>query len=221
MGQQPGTPVDVCNLALQACGQTTRITSILAPQTPLEDMGADWYDQTRREALREYIFNFARRPVTLYVGTPPIVDPQFATAYLLPLDQLRLLTIGDRLLYGGNTPTDFYNIADGWLYLDAAVTPDAADGVPIEYIYDAVTVAKFDPCFVEVLYLRLAQRFARPLKAPKSTRDDIVEALAKAELKAAAISGQEKPLRRVQRSRVRDVRRSGGIFRNNTIIGGS
>lgn len=219
MGQQPGTPVDVCNLALAACGQMP-ITSILAPQTPNEDMGAMWYDQVRRETLRDFIFNFSRKPLTLYSGTPPIVDPQFAAAFALPADMVRLLTIGDRLLYGGNTPTQFYNIAGGWLYCDNTITPDlSAQGLLIEYIFDAALVPLFDPSFVKVLYLRLAAGpFARKLKLPKAVRDDLKSDLAEAELRAAAISGQEKPVRRVQRSRVRDVRRSGGIFRNNTVI---
>ena len=54
----------------------------------------------------------------------------------------------------------------------------------------------------------------------KGLSNDLLEELRNAELAAAAVSGQEKPPIRVQRSRIRDVRRSGGIFRNNTVIGG-
>ncbi len=218
MGLQPATPVDICNLALDAIGQAP-ISSILAPQTPSEDICARWYDQDRRRALRDYIFNFSRKPAVLTAGTPPVVDPSYANAYPVPVDMIRLLTIGDRLLYGGNTPTQFFNLAAGWLYCDNTITPQQSiTGLQIEYIFDAVNVALFDPDYVQVLALRLAKSISRKFKLTDSVKKDLNADLEIAEMKAAAISGQEKPVRRVQRSRVRDVRRSGGIFRNNTVI---
>lgn len=328
MGQQPGTPVDLCNLALDSIGQAP-ITSILAPGTPTEDICARWYDEIRREVLRDFIFNFARKPAMLQSGTPPVVHPDYATAFMLPSDNIRLLTIGDRRLYGGNTPTDFFDVALGWLYTDGnigsaqtlspqgfaltavyrsgetylgvqvpagttvvlltgatpvygiqytlnnvlgtvqlngntylvkagllganpvfflqttagqnfdssaygayisgggvtvayvppAISTTTQTGLQIEYIYDAVLVGQFDPSFNKVLYYRLAEAMSPKFRVPEKTLDRLARWLEKAELKASAISGQEKPPRRVQRSRVRDVRRSGGIYRNNTVIG--
>lgn len=218
MGQQPSTAVDICNLALDAIGQAP-ISSILAPQTPSEDICARWYDEVRRETLRDFIFNFARKPAVLVSATPPVVDPSFVNAYPLPRDFIRLLTIGDRVLYGGNVPTQFFNVAQGFIYADNTITPSqSTTGLQIEYIYDAVLVPYFDASFNKVLYLRLGKAVSRKFKVPKDKMDELKEDLKEAEMKAAAISGQEKPVRRVQRSRVRDVRRSGGIFRNNTVI---
>lgn len=218
MGQQPSSAVDVCNLALDAVGQAP-IASILAPQTPSEDICARWYDHTRRKTLRDYIFNFARKPALLASAKPPVTDPGFANAYALPPDFIRLLTIGDRLLYGGNVPTQLFNVAQGFIYCDNTAMPDVGvTGLQIEYIYDAVLVPAFDPDFVEVLALRLGKAISRKFKLSEASKKSLEDDLEEAEMKAAAISGQEKPVRRVQRSRVRDVRRSNGIFTNNTVI---
>jgi hypothetical protein len=141
----------------------------------------------------------------------------------LPGDFVRLLTIGDRILYGGNVPTRFFSISsDGaktYLYCDNVTDQGGgAPGLRVEYIFDAVTVPLFDSLFVNVLARQLARNIAYKFTLKSSLVKDLESALAGAHLKAAAVSGQEKPPRRIQRSRIRDVRRSGGIFRNNTVI---
>lgn len=224
MSQAPGTAVDICNLALDRIGQNSAV-NIDTPTTPSEDVCARHYDQTRRELLREYIFNFARKPVILTVNPNAPTHPEFVNGYNLPNDFVRLLTIGDRILYGGNTPSVFYDISDGVLYCDdrTALTDSNGDpitGLQIKYIFDAVVVPKFDSLFIKVFKLQLASNIAYKFTLKASLKTDLEEELKAAHLKAAAISGQEKPPVRVQRSRLRDVRRSGGIFRNNTVIGG-
>lgn len=215
--QPPSSPVDICNLALDRLGQGS-IASILAPSKPEEDICARWYDQTRRELLREYIFNFARKPAVLTANANAPTHPDFATGYNLPVDLVRLLTIGDRILYGGNTPTQFFTISDGILYDDDNTDPAVA-GLQIEYIYDAVTVVKFDSLFVKVLTLQLADNMSGKFKGISAKAlEKLSMDLKEAHLKAAAVSGQEKPPRRIQRSRLRDVRRSGGIFNDATRI---
>lgn len=213
--QPPASPVDICNLALDRLGQGS-IASILAPSKPEEDICARWYDQTRRELLRAYIFNFARKPAILTANADAPTHPDFSTGYNLPVDLIRLLTIGDRVI--GTTQTQFFTISDGVLYDDDNTDPAVA-GLQIEYIFDAVTVAKFDSLFVRVMTLQLADNMAGKFKGISSkTMEKLAHDLEVAHLKAAAISGQEKPLRRIQRSRLRDVRRSGGIFNDVTRI---
>lgn len=214
------SPVDLCNLALDRLGQDP-IASILAPQTAREDICARWYDPTRKELLRDYIFNFSRKPSILTLAPNAPVDPNFANAFPLPVDLIRLLTIGDRILYGGNTPTLFFNISQGFIYTDSGVIASQGvqtPGLLIEYTFDATNVVQFDVSFKTVLWLQLARRMAYKFKPSSTLLKDLDVELEAARMKAAAVSGQEKPPRRVQRSRVRDVRRSGGIFRNNTII---
>jgi hypothetical protein len=324
----PSSAVDICNLALDRVGQLP-ISSILNPQTVSEDICARHYDATRRKKLRQYIFNFSKRDTTLIKASNAPVHPQFATAYTIPNDLLRLHTLGDWRLYGGNVPTQFFDIANGFIYCDditdqgvqinstaqlsiiaiyrsgdvvsgvtvpvgmtviavtagtpiggaeylisgvlgtiqlngntyqinagllsgisvyflqtasgvnfdsstygaytggGAATPTyispGANMVPtnleICYTSDFTLVPKFDPLFVDVLVLELAKKISPKFTLKPSTIDQIENELKDANLAAAAVAGQEKPPRRVQRSRIRDVRRSGGIFRNNTMIG--
>lgn len=220
----PATPVDVCNLALDRLGQAP-IASILAPASPSEDVCARQYDQTRRECLREFIPNFARKSALLTTVTDPPTDFDFSNAYLLPNDFVRLLKIGDRVLFGGAVPALFYTLADNLLYCDGATTQSVLDnegnpvtGLPIRYVYDAITVPKFDSLFLKVLKLQLASNCAYKFTLKSGLKKDLDEELKNARNQAAAVSGQEQPPLRVQRSRIRDVRRSGGIFRNNTVI---
>ena len=322
--------VDICNLALDRLGHHP-LSSIDAPQDAMEFVMARWYDSTRREMLRKYIFNFARKSVRLTTSANAPAHPEFTNGYALPNDFIRLLTIGDRILYGGAIPTQFFDFNQGFLYCDdltdqgtgvavpapvlgisaiyrsgdtlagvvvpagstvivpsgstpipgavytlgsvggavqangnqyqivagtlgnaGAVyflqtaggqnfdsaawsaytsggtatptyvppgTPQASTGLQVNYVYDVKLVQSFDPLFVKVLWLQLAVNICKKITT-KEPSERLLAELLDANMAAAAVAGQEKPPRRVQRSRIRDVRRSGGIFRNNTVIGG-
>lgn len=326
--QQPIASVDIANLALDLLSQEP-VTSIVTPASPTADIMARWYDQTRRLLLRKYIFNFARKVALLTVDPDAPTHPEFVNGYSLPTDLVRMLKLGDRILWGGAIPTQFFDFSAGYLYCDdltdqagfasavevltitavyrsgdtylgipvpagstvvtvAGGTPvvdaqyqvsavvgttqlngstyklvagllgsnsvyylqttggqnfdssaygvyvsgglatvtylppsatPAASGLQLTYTYDAQLVTKFDSAFVDLLAATLAARTCKKITG-KDPSDKLIAELRNAEVAAAAISGQEKPPMRVQRSRIRDVRRSGGIFRNNTVIGG-
>lgn len=326
--QQPIASVDIANLALDLLSQDP-VTSIVNPASPAADVMARWYDQTRRLLLRKYIFNFARKVALLTVDANAPTHPEFVNGYALPTDLVRLLKLGDRILWGGAIPTQFFDFSAGYLYCDdltdqsgfatavetltisgvyrsgdtyagtpvpagstvvtvlggtpivdgqyqisavvgttqlngntytlvagvlgassvyylqttggqnfdssaygvyvsggilaltyrpPASTP-AASGLQITYTYDAQLVTKFDSAFIDVLAATLAVRTCKKITG-KNPSQDLISELRNAEVAAAAISGQEKPPVRVQRSRIRSVRRSGGIFRDNTQLGG-
>ena len=249
----PASPVDICNLALDRIGQAS-ITSIDAPQTTQEDVMARHYDQTREEILREYIFNFSRKTVLLTPTTTAPAIPGYPNVYALPADFLRKLTLGDRLLYGGDIPSKFFDISGGFIYCnnvndwsslpvpcghhhcDDDCDDDCSEGyigddtgggccnqnwgLQMVYIRNETNVALFDSLFIKLLSLELASAVAYKFTLKGALKQQVDQDLERARLKAAAISGQEKRPVRIQNSRVRDVRRSGGIFRNNTIIGG-
>ena len=326
---QPIASVDIANLALDLLGQTP-VSSIINPASPSADVMARWYDQIRRLLLRKYIFNFARKVVLLTVSANAPAHPEFVNGYALPIDIVRILKLGDRILYGGAVPTEFYDFSQGYLYCDdltdqgvglAAPTPTLqitglfrsgdlyngvavplgstvvtiAGGTPIpgaqytvsgvvgsvqtngnsyqlvagllssysvyylqtpggqnfdssawtpyvsggllaaiyippgstvqpsglefSYTYDATLVQQFDSAFIDVLAATLAARTCKQI-TKKDPSDKLLSELRNAEVAAAAIAGQEKPPVRVERSRIRAVRRAGGIFRNNTVIGG-
>lgn len=326
---QPIASVDIVNLALDLLSQQP-VTSILNPASSSADVMQRWYDQTRRLLLRKYIFNFARKVTLLTTDANAPSHPEFVNGYSLPVDLVRILKLGDRVLWGGAIPTQFFDFSAGYLYCDdltdqgvgvgqavttltitavyrsgdtyagvqvpagstvvivAGGTPiagaqyqisavvgttqlngntytlvagllganavyylqttagqnfdssayttyvsggqatatyippgavPASTGLELCYIYDAQNVQKFDAAFIDVLAAQLAVRTCKKITG-KDPSDKLLSELRNAELAAAAVAGQEKPPLRVQRSRIRDVRRSGGIFRNNTVIGG-
>jgi hypothetical protein len=316
------------NLALDLLAQDP-VTSIVNPASPAADIMARWYDQIRRLLLRKYIFNFARKVVLITPNANAPAHPEFVNGYSLPNDSVRLLKLGDRILWGGAIPTDFFDFSGGYLYCDdiagavGLATPApvltltaiyrsgdlyagiavpagstvalVAGGAPIPgaqyqvsgvvgtvqlngnvyqlvagllganavyflqtaggqnfdssaygtysaggaaapiyvppgasanptgleltYTYDAQNVLQFDSAFIDVLAATLAARTCKKITG-KEPSDKLIAELRNAEVAAAAISGQEKPPVRVQRSRIRDVRRAGGSWRNNTRIGG-
>jgi hypothetical protein len=288
-----------------------------------------WYDQCRRLLLRKYIFNFARKVTLLTPTTNAPAHPEFVNGYALPVDLVRMLKLGDRILYGGAIPVPFYDYSAGYLYCDDLtplgttgtlapvltvtgisrsgdvyagttipagstiifvsggtpipgaqyqlsgitgttqangnvyqlvagllgstpvyylqttggqnfdsqawgvyvaggsataiyVPPGVAGqttGLQLTYSYDAQNVLQFDPAFIDLLACTLAARSCRQV-TKKDPSDKLLAELRNAEVAAAAISGQERPPVRVQRSRIRSVRRSGGIYRNNTVLNG-
>ncbi len=325
---QPVASVDIANLTLDLLSQDP-VVSIVNPASAAADILARWYDQSRRLLLRKYIFNFARKVVLLTTSTNAPTHPEFVNGYALPVDLIRLLKLGDRILWGGAIPTDFYDFSGGYLYcddltgpvgvatpaptlqitavyrsgdLDAGVTvplgstvvavaggtpipgahylisgvagttqlngnsyqfvagtlgpnsvyflqtaggqnfsssgygvytgggaaaptyvPPGASanptGLQLTYTYDAQNVLQFDAAFIDVLAAHMAVRCCKKITG-KDPSDKLIAELRNAEVAAAAISGQEKPPMRVQRSRIRDVRRAGGLWANNTRIGG-
>lgn len=220
---QPSGAVDICNLALDRLGQNS-ISSILSPQSTNEDICARHYDQTRRKLLRKFIFNFSRKAAVLPSNLSAPTRDDFDTAYSLPADFIRLLILGDGLVDGGNLKPNNFDISGPYIYCDSATAFDpvtlVATGLDIKYIYDAVLVPQFDPLFVDVLVLELAKSMAFKFTLKPALIKGLEEQLADANLSAAAVAGQERPPIRVQRSRIRQVRRSGGIFTDNTVIGG-
>lgn len=220
---QPTSPVEICNLALDRIGQAP-ISSVLTPSTSYEDILARHYDQTRRKMLRKFVFNFARKAGVLVANLTAPKRNDFATAYTTPPDFIRLLTLGDGLVDGGTIKSVNFDISGPYIYCDSATAVDpvtlVATGLDIKYIYDAVLVQQFDSLFIDVLVLELAKKISFKFTLKPALVKGLEEELLDANLSAAAVAGQERPPVRIQRSRIRQVRRSGGIFTDNTVIGG-
>lgn len=203
--------VQVCNLMLARLGQKP-ISSLETPTTSVEDLCALHYDTTRRKLLRAYIFNFAKKYAQLTVdGT---VTPAFgyASAFALPNDFIRLLALGD-VTINADTPPGLYDLSDGYIFTDQE---DETDTINILYCYDATTVPKWDSLFVDLMRVQGAKDMAYAFTLKPSLVASIDEELKDVKLQAAAVAGQEKPPRRIQRSKLRDNRRMGGIWRDTT-----
>lgn len=207
----PTSEIHILNLALKRLGQAA-ITSINTPQTSVEETCALHYDQTRRKLLRKFIFNFSKKLVVLTKATDITPAHGFATAYRFPNDFIRLLAIGNISLVNGDLPAALYELSEGSIFTDYGDT----SGLNISYVFDAKIISKYDPLFVDLLRLQLANDMVYAFTLKSGVKKAIEDELEKAEIAAAAIAGQEKPPRRVQRSRFRDIRRAGGLNRDNT-----
>ena len=208
----PTSNIDIANLALDRIGQAA-ITSVDTPTTPTEDVIARHYDATRREVLRAFVFNFAKKYATLTASGTETPAFGFGTAYAVPNDFIRLLGIGDVTL-NADIPGMQYDVVNGFLYTDAG----SSAGLNIYYTFDNTTVSKYDPLFVRLFTLQLAANLAYKFTLKPSLIAGILQELQDVALKAAAAAGQEKPPRRIQRSRLRDVRRSSGTYRDNRYV---
>ncbi len=208
----PTSSVHICNLSLDRIGQR-EIASVETPTTENENICNRHYDQTRRKCLRKYIFNFAKKYVALTVSATKTPAFGYAYAYALPNDFVRLLTLGD-ITINADTPASLYDLSEGYIFTDAA----SGGTLYLTYVYDAKTVSVYDPLFIEVLTLEFAAAIAYKFTLKPSLVAALKNDLMDAQLAASAVSGQEKPPRRIQNSSMILARRFGLTSRDNTRI---
>lgn len=198
------TAVDICNLALDRLGQQS-ISSVAAPTTQTEEICARHWDRSRLKVLRKYIFNCAKKLAALTVSGTKIPAFGYTSAYALPNDHVRLLAIGD-IAINDDTPANLYELSEGYIFTDVT----DAGSLKISYIYDASDIiSKWDALLVDVVVLQLAADMAYKFALKNTLIAAIRDELADAQLAAAAVSGQEKPPRRIERSKIIG-RRQGG-----------
>ena len=205
------TDVAICNLALARLGQKP-ISSIDAPTTWIEDLCALHFPMTRQSLFRGYVFNFTKKYAQLTVDATETPAFGYTNAFALPNDFIRLLALGD-VTINNDVPPNLYDVVNGYVYTDQE---DDTDTLNIQYVFDNLVVAKWDALFKKLIRLELAKdmAFAFTLRSTLVNALDIE--LRDVRLAAAAVAGQEKPPRRIERSRWRDNRRMGGSFRDVT-----
>lgn len=188
---------DICNKALDLLGQRADIGNIETPTTENEQICARWYDDTLDFLLRRYVWNFAitRKVIARDLKATPEFD--FKSAYKLPPDFVRLLEING---YSANTPLD-YDIASGYIFLN-----EEAPSIKLKYIRLETDVKKFDSGFVQLLTLYLAVNMAYRFTNKQTVLDRLQKWIELEEAKIVSIDGQEKPPKRIQRSRYRRAR---------------
>lgn len=203
----PTTDVEICNLALARIGQTVEITDIDAPDGKTAILCARHYPMTRRRLLRgPRVYNFAKKLASLTVSGTVTPAHGFASAFALPNDYLRLLALGDYTI-NDDTPANLYDIVDGHIYTDEE---DDTDTLNIYYIFDQTLVAKWDAIFVNLMRLELAKDLAYAFTLKASLVKQLDDELRDVRLEAGAVAGQEKPPRRISRSKWLTNRRAGG-----------
>ena len=198
----PTTDVHICNLALDKLGQD-EIASITPPSSQVEIICARHYDQVRRKVLRKYIFNFSKKYVTLTKSATKTPAFGYSSAYALPTDFVRLLTLGDTTI-GADTPAGLYELSEGYIFTDSASI--AGGTLNLSYIFDSKVITSYDSLFVDVFALELAAAMATKFTLKPSMKVDLRRELEDAQMAAAAVAGQEKPPRRIQNSRILSAR---------------
>lgn len=213
---RPTAPVEICNLALDELKQNP-INSIDTPVTGNEYTCRRWYDPTRAECLAQHPWKFATIRTTLTPdvnATPPF---GYAYAYNLPVDYIRLVTIGDDYL---NDLKREYEIEDGQLLSPSGTASTDATTLYMRYVFDATEVTKFSPLFVKYFYLQLALNMATKFSTSTAIKQQIRDEFKDIEMQAKAVNGQDRRPKRVQYSRILTKRRGlpGGIFASKYTI---
>lgn len=187
----PTSPVDICNLALDALGERANVTSIANPELPSEVILARHYDLTREALLEEYVWNFARTEATLARTGDGGED--YVDKFLVPADFLRLISIGTR---------DFeirdYNIQGRELFVNPVVPPaTSSNALFIRYVKNATDVSQMSSLFKKLLALQLALDVSYKFKN-KKTQVELIAKMLQMELpKATSVNSQQKkPTRR-------------------------
>ena len=196
---QPTSAVDICNLALDILGDAP-INSIASPSTEDERLLSRWYDQTRQELLRKYIWNFSKRRANLSRIGAPAFD--YSDEYQLPSDFIRLLSIGANPRERPLTAINF-DIEGRKLLVDA----EGAATIKARYVADISVVTEFDSLFINILYLSLALKMAYKKTKRRTLVSDINGLLAADLIKATSVDGQEKPPIQIKRSKYNAARR--------------
>jgi len=197
----PVSDIDVCNLALSHLKERS-ITSLTNPTNPAAVACAKWYDHARRTALRKAIWKFAKKRTELAQSA---TTPAFGWSYQYPLptDFIRLCSVNDQ---NENTEiTKDYDLEDGNILFNG----ELGTALPIVYIFDQTNVAKMDPLFIGVFAVELAIAMAFDIVGAEAPIARLTTLLKQLAPEAYAITGQEKPPVRVQRSKFIAARRGG------------
>lgn len=189
---------DICNKALDILGQRADIGNIETPTTENERVCARWYNDTLDFLLRRYVWNFAvaRKIIARDMNATPEFD--YKAAYKLPPDFVRFLSVNG---FSGNSLLD-YDIANGYIYLN---TEDSS--IKLKYIRRETDVSKFDSGFTQLLTLYLAVNMAYRFTNKQTVLDRLQKWIELEEAKIVSIDGQERPPKRIQRSRYRRARK--------------
>lgn len=209
----PTSPIHICNMACDKIGEAP-ITSISPGTTDTELLFARHYDAVRQELLREYVFNFSVRTITLTrVGDAP--GTRYRDAYLIPKGLMREVCVG---------PDNDFRILDFKIQdqVDGSavlllnnnmdmIDPNTQMPVPsptLEFTgcFDITDVTKWDSQFRKCMVLALAVATCYQITKSNNTFRRLDAEFDKALPAAVSVNGQEVPPERIERSRFIEAR---------------
>lgn len=202
---KPSSKVAIVNLALSHL-KTDPVVSIEPPDedSKAASAGAKWYDQARRHVLEDHPWKFASKR-TMLVAETDAPEFEYSTAYELPANFVRVNRIGENWEY----PVEDYEI-EGDLILCNESSP-----LYLKYVWDITDVTKFTPKFITALSYKLASFMAYEITG-NATAKEAMETIYDKELTTAgSVNGQNRPTRRIEKSKLRAARLTGSARRYN------
>lgn len=200
----PTSKTAIANLGLRHL----KIDPVVSIDPPDEDSkaaqsAASWYDQARRDTLEAHPWKFASRRRKLVASTSA---PEFEWAYKyeLPSDYIRLNYIGT----DWRTPIEEYDIEDGFILCNEA------SPLCISYVYNLSDATKFSPKFVTAMSYRLAAFMAFEMTGNAQLVGAMEGQFQNSFAGAASVSGQNRPTRRIERSRLKASRQFGSRYKD-------
>jgi hypothetical protein len=210
----PSSDVDICNLALDYCGQAPDIQSISPPSSPIEALMSRHYDACRQEVLRMDAWTFATTQAMIpRIGTP-LAD--YNDQYQFPSDYIRLLSVSTQppnslapqisSLSNQLWQTMEYRILGNTLCINnpQSGTPPGTPGQPtilIRYIRDETDINIWHSAVKKVLAFILALDVGYQITKQEDVIARLNKQLAAILPEAMAVAGQENPPKRIEYSR--------------------
>ncbi len=206
-------PVGICNLALGLIRQDN--ISSLNGNNATSVVCDKWYDQTREQVLMMHTWNFAIRRINIAedAETPAY---GWSHRYLLPTDYLRFLSIGDNdsgtlsrftsdKLIDNSRRVD-YELEHGYILVNEEFT----EGLNLRYIANVSEVGLMPALFKNALATQLALNMTFEFKSNTTSVQRLASEMQLYLQQAMSVDGQERPPRRIERSKWNRTRRIGG-----------
>lgn len=192
----PNSKTAIANLALGHL-KTDPVVSIEPPDedSKAAQASAKWYDQARRDTLEAHPWKFASKRKNIVAdAVPPLFE--YSGRYELPPDFIRVNRIGE----SWDDPEGDYELEDGFILCN--------EGSPLKlvYVYNLTDTSKFSPKFITSLSYKLAAFMAYEITGNAALVGAMEEQFTRSLTQAASVSGQNRPTRRVEHSRLRQAR---------------
>lgn len=198
--------VNICNLALQQMGRSTRIASLAETTTEAGPVCALQYPISRDAVLRAYPWNFAktRAALTAHAEAP---DFEYAYYYKLPSDFLWLREIYQAY----DAPYKIERFSSSTSGVIHCIATDLGSPLNICYTARISDPTEFEPLFILTLAAHIAAEIAIPLRESRSTADGLWRVYQQKLIEARRIDSMEDTPDQLPQGSYVDARFSGQI----------
>jgi hypothetical protein len=160
-----------------------------------------WYDESRRDALADHIWNCAETQVNLAADSTYTAIGSYGARYILPADYIRVAWIGDE-----ENPITDYKIKNGYIYINY-------DGsLPFGYIFDQEDITKWSSKLLQVVARKLAANAAYDMTGNRTFATEMEQKYIEYLSVATTVDGQESPpTHKIRRSKWKAAKEGYGI----------